>query len=62
MTAITSGTPRPSEIASGWLTFLLAVSCGLIVANIYYAQPLIGPISVELGLSPRSAGLIVSMT
>src|SRR5277367_6329944 len=41
---------------------LLAVSCGLIVANLYYAQPLIGPISSELGLSPQSAGLIVTMT
>jgi predicted MFS family arabinose efflux permease len=62
VTAITSGFPRPSETASNWLTFLLALSCGLIVANIYYAQPLVGPISAELGLSPRSAGLIVSMT
>ncbi|MDJ0388634.1 MFS transporter [Roseomonas sp. E05] len=45
-----------------WLTLLLAGACGLIVANIYYAQPLIGPISAELGLSPAAAGLIVTMT
>lgn len=45
-----------------WLTVLLAVSCGLIAANVYYAQPLIGPISASLGLSPQTAGLIMTMT
>ncbi|MDR3710761.1 MAG: MFS transporter [Capsulimonadaceae bacterium] len=45
-----------------WLTLLLATACGLIVANLYYAQPLAGPISRALGLSPVAAGLIVTMT
>jgi len=40
---------------------LLAAACGLIVANIYYAQPLIGPIAQSLGLAPQAAGLIVTM-
>ena len=31
------------------------------MANIYYAQPLIGPITVSLGLSPQAAGLVVTM-
>jgi predicted MFS family arabinose efflux permease len=44
------------------LTLLLAAACGLIAANIYYAQPLIGPISAALGLSREAAGLIVTMT
>lgn len=47
---------------SGWLILFLATACGLIAANLYYAQPLVGPISAELGLSPRAAGLIVTMT
>ncbi|WP_035061073.1 MFS transporter [Andreprevotia chitinilytica] len=47
---------------STWLTLLLATACGLIAANLYYAQPLIGPISAALGLSPQAAGLIVTMT
>lgn len=47
---------------STWLTLLLACSCGLIAANIYYAQPLIGPISAELHLSEQAAGLIVTLT
>ena len=44
-----------------WLGLLLATACGLIAANIYYAQPLVGPISVALHLSPRAAGLIATM-
>lgn len=46
----------------GWLILLLAVSCGAIVANIYYAQPLAGPIGQALGLSVASSGLIVTLT
>jgi predicted MFS family arabinose efflux permease len=46
----------------GWLTPMLAAACGLIVANIYYAQPLAGPIAAALGLPPAAAGLIVTMT
>ncbi|MDE2515942.1 MAG: MFS transporter [Rhodospirillales bacterium] len=44
------------------LSFLLAASCGLIVANLYYAQPLAGPIGAALGLSPGATGLIVTLT
>ena len=44
------------------LILLLAVVSGLIVANIYYAQPLVGPISTSLGLSSSVAGLIVTAT
>ncbi len=32
------------------------------MANIYYAQPLAGPISAALGMSPHAAGLIVTMS
>ncbi len=39
----------------------LAAACGLIVANIYYAQPLIAEIARSLGLAPAAAGLIVTM-
>jgi predicted MFS family arabinose efflux permease len=45
-----------------WITILLATACGIIVANIYYAQPLVGPISVATNLSPEAAGLIVTLT
>ncbi len=45
-----------------WMTFLLATACGLIAANVYYAQPLVGPIAEELHLAGSGAGLIVTMT
>ncbi|MBL7250440.1 MFS transporter [Alloalcanivorax sp. C16-2] len=45
-----------------WLVLMLATACGLIVANIYYSQPLVGPIAESLSLSPGAAGLIVTMT
>ncbi|WP_295998110.1 MFS transporter [Rugamonas sp.] len=41
---------------------LLAVATGLIVANLYYAQTLVGPISRTTGLTPGAAGLIVTLT
>eukprot|EP01034_Spumella_vulgaris_P043894 gene43894-54542_t len=48
-------------ISSG-MVLLLATATGLIVANLYYAQPLVGPISLATGLSPGAAGLIVTLT
>ncbi|MEH7354810.1 MFS transporter [Neobacillus drentensis] len=45
-----------------WLTILLATACGIIVANLYYAQPLVGVISSSIGLSPNSSGFIVTLT
>jgi predicted MFS family arabinose efflux permease len=53
--------PSPPLYSPG-LTFLLACACGLIVANIYYAQTLIGLISADLHLSKGAAGLIVTVT
>ncbi|WP_256757910.1 MFS transporter [Cohnella sp. WQ 127256] len=52
---------RKSGISS-WLIFLLAVACGLIVANLYYAQTLVGPISEATGLTSTAAGFIVTVT
>ncbi|WP_010498141.1 MFS transporter [Paenibacillus elgii] len=45
-----------------WLTILLATACGIIAANLYYAQPLIGLISSSIGISESSAGFIVTLT
>jgi len=53
---------KPEQAVSAWMILLLAFACGLIVANIYYAQPLAGPIGAALGLSPAATGLIVTLT
>lgn len=57
---MTSKSPQ-IQISSG-LTLLLAIACGVIAANIYYAQPLIKPISESLKLPIATAGLIVTLT
>ncbi len=54
--------PLDGETVPQLITFVLAAAAGLVVANIYYAQPLVGPISASLGLSVEAAGLIVTMT
>jgi predicted MFS family arabinose efflux permease len=52
----------PSAGPSSALTLLFAVACGLCVANIYFAQPLIEPISQSLHLHAGLAGLVVTLT
>jgi predicted MFS family arabinose efflux permease len=44
------------------LTALFAVACGMMVANLYYAQALIGEIAPALGLRDSLAGLVVTLT
>jgi predicted MFS family arabinose efflux permease len=44
------------------MTLLLATACGMIVANLYYAQTLVGPIARATGLPAELAGLIVTLT
>ena len=53
--------PDSPDISPGMVR-LLAISAGLIVANLYYAQTLVGPISAATGLSAEAAGLIVTLT
>ncbi|MCM3156716.1 MFS transporter [Bacillus subtilis] len=57
-----NGNKQAGQRISPSLTLLLATACGIIVANLYYAQPLVGLISKAIGLSPGSAGLIVTLT
>ncbi|GGT85120.1 MFS transporter [Streptomyces violascens] len=43
-----------------WRRLLLAVVCGVAVASIYAAQPVLEPMGHDLGLPPELAGWIVS--
>jgi predicted MFS family arabinose efflux permease len=47
---------------SSWMTAFFAIACGLVVASVYYSQPIAGPIGASLGLSPSATGLIVTAT
>ena len=56
---------RVSEMNRGFTqtsAIIFAVACGAMVANLYYAQPLISIISSDLGMRRGLAGLIVTLT
>ncbi|MDB6142145.1 MAG: major facilitator transporter [Pseudomonas sp.] len=44
------------------MVMLFAFCCGAIVGNLYYAQPIIGLIAPDIGLSSTLASFIVSLT
>ncbi|TCQ00752.1 putative MFS family arabinose efflux permease [Sphingomonas sp. PP-F2F-A104-K0414] len=62
MTDTDSKTPETSSGMTTALTTVFAVACGMMVANLYYAQALIGEIAPALGLHGSTAGLIVTLT
>lgn len=45
-----------------WTILALAFACGASVANLYYAQPLLGPMGRTFGIGSGTATLIVTMT
>lgn len=51
----------PDTHLSGGQNFLVAVVCGAVVANVYFAQPIVDKIAAALGLRPDLAGLIVTL-
>lgn len=57
-----SASPPSHEHLTRAATFLFAIACGAMVANLYYAQTLIDSIGPEIGLSARAAGMITTLT
>lgn len=51
-----------SASLSGLMVAFLAFCCGAVVANLYYAQPIVELIAPQIGLSSANASLIVSLT
>ncbi|GLW65175.1 MFS transporter [Actinomadura rubrobrunea] len=51
-----------SAAPSGWLVALLAVACGMTVANLYYAQPLLSSLSGVFGISTAAVGGLITVT
>lgn len=58
---VEAANPTPPTISSATV-LICAVACGAIVANLYYAQPLVAPIARDLHLGPEAAGLVVTLT
>lgn len=53
------GAPTPTSL-SRRIVLVMAVGCGAAVANNYYGQPLLDAIASSFGVSPSTAGLIVT--
>jgi predicted MFS family arabinose efflux permease len=47
---------------ANFLIFILAMSCGSLAANIYYAQPIVQLIAKELNISSDLSGLLTTFT
>lgn len=59
---MSSSTQSSSHSLSKSLILLLGLAVGVVAANLYYAQPLVGLISKALNLDPSLAGLVVTLT
>ncbi|OON80630.1 MFS transporter [Streptomyces tsukubensis] len=58
----TSESNARQKALPGWLVALLATSCGLTVANLYYAQPLLEMLRRTFQLQDSTAGLLITLT
>lgn len=47
---------------SRYVTLLFAVACGMSVANIYFAQPLLDTLSSEFGIDYSTIGIVITIT
>lgn len=59
---VSRASDRPLPSLSRALTVLFSIACGMAVANVYFAQPLLGSIADSLGVAPGLIGIVVAAT
>ena len=52
---------QDNDVQNSWTPLLLSFSCCLILANLYYAQPILSDIAENIGLELTKSGFIVTM-
>ena len=60
-TLLTTPASTATRLPNG-LVWLLALTCGLVVANIYYNQPLLAAIGRSFGVSDSQASFVATAT
>ena len=58
---LSDGNPAGRELSRA-ITLLFAIACGLSVANIYFAQPLLDAMAHDFGIDPAAIGIVVTLT
>lgn len=53
---------HPTHHLSNAVALLFSIACGLAVANVYYAQPLLDAMAHAFDISPATIGIIVTLT
>lgn len=51
-----------SSTMSHYTELLLALACGMAVANVYFAHPLLGSIASEFSIEPSTIGIVITVT
>lgn len=51
----------PAHLSSA-VVLLFSIACGLAVANVYYAQPLLDAIALAFDITPATVGIVVTLT
>lgn len=53
---------KPESKMSHYMALLFAAACGMAVANIYFAQPLLDSLADEFGITNSSIGIVITIT
>ncbi|GGG11661.1 MFS transporter [Paenibacillus albidus] len=60
--AMISSDSAQGSLMSRYVTLLFAVVCGMSVANIYFAQPILDDLSSEFSIDPSTIGILITIT